>query len=340
MFDSTKYRVIPLSGIGRMGDQNRVFSVGTNDTLSIASSEGYFDDYLNVKNTDRDERQWFDGDFILLQTEVDETTMRYDFMQVVLIPGATENLDSYKLIPGTNFPEFYANETLAIPASFETDEVGTIEVFLPFEAQLQVTEVIVSKTIAGTDDGIVKIQDKSGNDMISGGVTIPQSSVVGAMVADTLDQFNTVLAGTSFKIVTSKATPGGRVLIQIQLVKSNPRMEIENSLSIIPVSFETDEIGSINIFFPYACQINEVVACVTKTIASTDNGLISLLNSSGDRMENATDVPISADATVGEVFAFVPTTNNIVAAGDYFTVETTKATKGGRVILDVQVSRM
>lgn len=63
------YRLIPLSGVGRIGPQPKVFALGTNETLAAAQAAGYIDDLVNLK-VPYANRELVPGDLIMLRYNI------------------------------------------------------------------------------------------------------------------------------------------------------------------------------------------------------------------------------------------------------------------------------
>lgn len=101
------------------------------------------------------------------------------------------------------------------------------------------------------------------------------------------------------------------------------------------VSFETDEKGQTYLPLKYPCVIQEVHIAVAKDIEVTDFGYVQL-------SVNGTDVFSTPRACSGSMGTFDTVPDVIPIATnetDGITIQTTKATDGGRILLQITVQR-
>lgn len=106
-----------------------------------------------------------------------------------------------------------------------------------------------------------------------------------------------------------------------------------------PVSFETDGVGVMTIYFPFAVTVNLVRTCVTKVLAASNTATVTAKNAAGTGMTGGV-VTIAASAAVGELD--VSTTisgNNTIAADSFMTLTSAKSTAGGTAIAFVEYTR-
>lgn len=99
--------------------------------------------------------------------------------------------------------------------SFETGEVGALwSVKMPFRCNIKAAHAVVQKTIAATDDGTVTISDESGNAIC----TLTATHDLGAgseAVASVFHDEYPIEEGKQIKLLSAKATAGGRVLVEL-----------------------------------------------------------------------------------------------------------------------------
>lgn len=98
----------------------------------------------------------------------------------------------------------------------------------------------------------------------------------------------------------------------------------------IPMSFEANEQTTHKVYFPSKATILRMRTHVTKALADTDAGTITLNNSAAAAMANGA-ISLTASTAVNNNTAAVPTTNNVVAADDFVQLVSAKATAGGKV---------
>lgn len=90
-------------------------------------------------------------------------------------------------------------------------------------------------------------------------------------------------------------------------------------------------------YFPYNVTINKMRGVVAVDIGATDNGTIIFANSAGN-MSGASITAVAND-TVGTEYTGIPTTNNTVTKDSYMTVNLTKVTGDGQVMLGIEMTR-
>lgn len=110
-------------------------------------------------------------------------------------------------------------ETMTIPVSFETGEVGTIFVDIPYACTILSYQFVCTKALAGTDAGTIQFADNAGTNMTGGLATIPASTAFGTKVGATITANNTVAINDDIRITTAKTTAGGRGFVSITLTR-------------------------------------------------------------------------------------------------------------------------
>lgn len=103
---------------------------------------------------------------------------------------------------------------------------------------------------------------------------------------------------------------------------------------VVPVSFETGEIGAFRVHFPMPVTITKITSRVQKALADTDSGTITGANATGASSSGVTTH--AASAAIGNEQSATPTTNVNVDAGSYYQLTTAKATAGGRAWVSLQ----
>ena len=103
---------------------------------------------------------------------------------------------------------------------------------------------------------------------------------------------------------------------------------------VLPVSFETDEVGDFKIMMSEAGTLDTIYAYAYKVIAATDNATIVPKNNAGTTMATGTVTFTASDAR-GTAYTTNPSTNNTFIAGDILTFTCAKDTVGGRAMLSL-----
>ena len=106
----------------------------------------------------------------------------------------------------------------------------------------------------------------------------------------------------------------------------------------IPVRFVAGGAVQMNkMYFPYNVTIDKFRGVVAVDIGATDNGTIVFANSTGN-MTSGTITAVAND-TVGTEYTAIPTTNNTVVKDSYMTINLTKTTGDGQVMLGIEMTR-
>lgn len=108
---------------------------------------------------------------------------------------------------------------------------------------------------------------------------------------------------------------------------------------IVPLSFETGEIGALRVRFTKAVQVMQISGMVVKALAGTDAGTIVISSEGGVITTNTLTYPLSSalgvEATEGNI---VPSgANATIAINSFFDFTTAKTTAGGKVAVSMVV---
>lgn len=127
---------------------------------------------------------------------------------------------------------------------------------------------------------------------------------------DTLPGANTSTVTIPPRVMTSAAKKGYRTL---------------------EVSFEANEVMASKVYWTQSVRITGWRGQVTKALAATDAGTITLKDSAGNNITPNAALSIPASTAIAAEFnQGAPNTNNVVAAGDFIQVVTAKTTPGGK----------
>ena len=102
-----------------------------------------------------------------------------------------------------------------------------------------------------------------------------------------------------------------------------------------PMAFETGEQASYDVYLPVKARVLKMRSHVTKALAGTDAGTLTLQNSAAAAMTGGVCTH-AASAALNDKQTATPTTNNTVNAGDFFRVVAAKTTAGGRVNVEIE----
>lgn len=113
---------------------------------------------------------------------------------------------------------FGEKELITATIGFDTDEQGEIDIEIPFDFLLEKVVTVVTQELAGTDDGTLAIE-VNGSSPTPASQTIPQGSAVGTKLSNAITGTNTGSAGDNITLTSAKTTAGGRVLVQLTVVR-------------------------------------------------------------------------------------------------------------------------
>jgi len=103
------------------------------------------------------------------------------------------------------------------------------------------------------------------------------------------------------------------------------------------VSFETGEQAQNRIYTAAKIRINRVKAIVTKAIAATDNGTLTVQDAAGDTIATMT-IPLSSALNVEFDSGVITDVDRDIAANSHFRLLTAKTTAGGKLLVSVEYS--
>lgn len=114
---------------------------------------------------------------------------------------------------------------------------------------------------------------------------------------------------------------------------------LQTDCKSVSVSFETGELGAYKIKMPYPGTFQEVYAEAVKAIAATDSATVILKDNAGTTMTVTTPIVFAASDAFGTVYSSAITANNTFIAGDVITINTAKATAGGKALVTLKILR-
>lgn len=103
----------------------------------------------------------------------------------------------------------------------------------------------------------------------------------------------------------------------------------------IPVSFEANLQMTHKVRFPAKAKILKMWAQVTKALAGTDAGTITLEDAASTAMTNG-QISFPASTVLATESSATPTTGQTIAAGSFCEVTTAKTTAGGTALVTIE----
>jgi len=121
---------------------------------------------------------------------------------------------------------------------------------------------------------------------------------------------------------------------------TTPKLDsIRNTgIEVFPASFETGEVGTVTLYFPFKATITKIRGTVRKALAATNAGTIQLKNHAGTNMTGGL-LTFAASAAIGNEQSSVVTENNVINAGEKLQFVQAKTTVGGKVLVTVEYTR-
>jgi len=103
---------------------------------------------------------------------------------------------------------------------------------------------------------------------------------------------------------------------------------------LIPVSFETNEVGTFSIpALGYRTKPVGFASVVNKTVAGSNDGTIKLYKASTE----LASITVAASAAIGDEDSDTSITDTVYEATDQYKLTTAKSTAGGRCIVALTV---
>ena len=118
---------------------------------------------------------------------------------------------------------------------------------------------------------------------------------------------------------------------------------LRRKLQTADISFESGEVGAYKIRVPWDCTLDFAYSYVTKAIAATDNGTITFKDNAGTVMDTGAGagtgiITYTASTARDSATSITFTGTNTFSAGELLTIESTKTTAGGKVLLSLRFS--
>ncbi len=108
----------------------------------------------------------------------------------------------------------------------------------------------------------------------------------------------------------------------------------QRELHIVPVSFETNEVGSFSMpALGYRTKPISFKSAVTKTVAGSDAGTIKLFKAATE----IASIDVAASAAIGDEDADTSITDTVFEETDQYKFTTAKSTAGGRLMAYLEV---
>lgn len=105
--------------------------------------------------------------------------------------------------------------SFTMPVSWETDELGIVKRYIPFNFTVSGIFLSVSKTIEATDDKTLIVKNNSGTSMTGGQIDVPSGDPVGNDFTATPTANNTFTTGDVMQFETLTANPGGKAIVTV-----------------------------------------------------------------------------------------------------------------------------
>ena len=118
-----------------------------------------------------------------------------------------------------DIPSVLLEEVRDVPMSFETGGQMTMKVYFPYKVTINKIRGIVTKAIAGSDNGTITCGNSTGAST-TGVITATASDALAVEYSVTPTTNNVVLADGYYYLTSAKSTAGGEVLISLEVTRT------------------------------------------------------------------------------------------------------------------------
>lgn len=136
---------------------------------------------------------------------------------------ATESISENKIqdgaITSSKLQASNKIEIITIPVSFESGEQARNRIIAPFNGIIKQVTYTVTKSIAATDSATVEVLI-NGIPTLPASISIPASTGLNTTSTTTITSSNTFTDNQSLDFTSAKPTPGGKVLLSIELERT------------------------------------------------------------------------------------------------------------------------
>uniref|UniRef100_A0A6M3KNX1 Uncharacterized protein n=1 Tax=viral metagenome TaxID=1070528 RepID=A0A6M3KNX1_9ZZZZ len=112
-------------------------------------------------------------------------------------------------------------EVIVIPVSFETGEITTTKVKIPYKCTVTNVYAIVVKLIEATDDATMQLKDHGGTNMTGGLITATAGDPLATAYSSAVTANNAIASGELLQFAAAKTTPGGKIIVTIELTRGD-----------------------------------------------------------------------------------------------------------------------
>ena len=106
---------------------------------------------------------------------------------------------------------------ITFPVSFETGfQMATLDIYMPAKCQVTRVRSIVTKALAGTDNGTIQFKNSAGTNFTNGLLTHLASAALADKQSAVPTANHVCLADDFIRLVTAKTTAGGEALVQVE----------------------------------------------------------------------------------------------------------------------------
>ena len=105
-------------------------------------------------------------------------------------------------------------ETLLFPVSFESGEQAKYLVSIPYKCKVLTSLFTCTKTLSGTDNGLIEIIDVGATSNITS-INVPASTTINTTITNSSINYTMLTASTTFSIESTKTTVNGKGIVSI-----------------------------------------------------------------------------------------------------------------------------
>lgn len=147
MLDQTKFRLVPLEGVGRVGIQPKSFDLGTSDDEATLITAGYLDTLIDV-NVSLNSRLLFDGDLVYARSGIGSASPKWGSYEV----SYDESGDTYTLVPVNLAPggDTTSYISMQVPVELTAVSGNQVDLKFPQTVTLKTLTAVNYKNIVGS----------------------------------------------------------------------------------------------------------------------------------------------------------------------------------------------
>lgn len=220
------------------------------------------------------------------------------------------------------------------PTTLSTDSITDVELanLSVGTAELKDTSVSTAKIVLGAiTNALMASNSVNTSNILDDAITTSKIVDLAISTAKLIDSSVTEIKIADGAVATAKIADGAVTLSKVSV-------GVKADSMVVPVSWETGEMGIIKVRMP-ASEVIDIFVSISKQIEGSDDATLVPKDNSGTIMTGGT-VDLPGGAPVGNDNSSQPTGNNIFANGEEMGLETLKTTAGGKAVVTISYNKL